>query len=447
MLLLVFSSTTQAQSVKDTIYYDNYWRICEKPVARYYRLGELQLGQRWHFANDVKDFYIDGGLEMSGRYSSDGSKNGAFTFYHPNGKIKKQGSFVNDTMKGTWSYYDAKGELYFQLACQNNQTFTPLFIKNPGGDTLLKNGTGQFAFKLLDYPDVFPVANDYMVKGQCEGGKRMGAWTYDAFLGDNWRTVAIELYEDGTFRSGTFGYVGGGNQLRQPAFIVALSITKLLQTEAFTHDPVFGDYVSGTHAPQLTAFLQHGDVPVFASGAKKFEANVADYLTLCATAVGYFNWADSTLFWHGGSFRSAKLNKDAWLVGYCIQTDDPKFPKQSDLFPVERLKAYNAQISFNVYEDGTTSNVAVKGNFEKEILVHIAYYLSRLTGLSPLKEGGKAVAAKQNLYLFTKVNTATYRKHSYIVYRLLFSVKPQEQTDDKFEVADYAKAKFEADEE
>src|SRR6476469_5429965 len=79
LLLLVFSSTTQAQSVKDTVYYDNYWRICEKPVARYYRLGELQLGQRWHFANDVKDFYIDGGLEMSGRYSYDGSKNDTFT--------------------------------------------------------------------------------------------------------------------------------------------------------------------------------------------------------------------------------------------------------------------------------------------------------------------------------------------------------------------------------
>ena len=437
-----------AQVVKDTIYYDNYWRICEKPIAHYYRLGELQLGQRWRFVNEVKDFYMDGQPEMSGHYSSNGVKNGSFTFYHSNGKIKKQGSFVNDTMKGIWSYYDAKGELYFQLDCENSQTFTPLFIKNPVGDVLLKNGTGRFAFKLLDYPDVFPKAPDYMIKGQCSQGKRSGEWAYDIFADNDWHPMAKEIYENGFFKNGSaFVNFNGGYALQQPAFVADASIVKLQQTEAFTHDPVFGEYVPGSHAPQLTVFLLHGDAPVFTSTAKKFEANAMDYVSLCAAAVGYGSWADSSLFWHGGSFRSVKPDKGAWLVGYCIQSDDPELPKQSDLFPVEKLKDYAARISFNVYEDGSTSDVSVKGNFEKEILVHMAYYLSRLTGLAPLREGGKATATKQNLYLFTKVNTATYRKHSYIVYRLLFSLKPQEQTDGKFDVADFAKARFEAEDE
>lgn len=117
----------------------------------------------------------------------------------------------------------------------------------------------------------------------------------------------------------------------------------------------------------------------------------------------------------------------------------------SGLFAKGLRKAYKAQISFTLYEEGITSPVSVKGNFGKDISLHLGYYLSRLTGLAPRREAGKAVPAPQNLYVFTTVNTATYRGHSYIVYRLLLSLKPQEQTADKFSVARFAKARYDDD--
>lgn len=430
-----------AQAVNDTIYYDHYWRICEKPISRFYRVSKLQMEPQWHFINDVKDFYIEGSPEMTGHYSSTGRKTGAFTFYHPNGKLKKTGAFVNDTMKGTWSFYDVNGGLYFQIDCENNHSFTPLVIINPGGDTLLKNGTGHFAFKLLDYPDVFPDARDCLVKGECLQGKKVGEWAYDLFYDNGWHPAAKENYEAGIFESGRqFHPVVGESELSEPAIVSDLSVHKLAQTEAFVPDPVFGDFAPDTHAEQLKAFLLRGEAPVFASQAKKFDANVLDYLPLCAASIGYASASNPKLAWIFGGAGFTKFNQGPWLVAYCIQTNNGEITKQSDLFPVEKLKAYNAQINFTLYEDGTTSDVAVKGNFDKDVMVHIAYYLSRLTGLAPLRQNGKPVSTKQNLFLFTKVNKATYRKHNYIVYRLLLSQKPQEQTEDKFDIADFAKA-------
>ena len=439
-------SSAKAQTVTDTIFYDRYWRICEKPVAAFYRLGELQLGPQWHFAGDVKDFYTDGQPEMRGHYSSGGKKDGVFSFYHPNGRLKKSGAFINDTMKGLWSYYDAAGELYFQLNCENRLVFTPLFIKNPSGDTLLKNGTGRFAFKLLDYPNVFPDAREILVKGQCREGKRTGEWIYDEFYNEDWHLALKEVYEAGHFLKGSLFQSGDvENGLPQSAFIIALRMSKLIQTEAFTHDPVFGESTPGTYPPQLSNFLLRGEMPVFGSGAKKAEANVLDYLRLCAAAIGYGRWDTLNLAWHGANIRSAKFTGDCWLFGYCVQTTNPEIRRQSDLFPVERLKQYNAQINFTLYEEGVTSAVSVKGNFEKNILLYMGYYLSRLTGLAPKREAGRSVATQQNLYIFTKANTAIYRGHSYIVYRLLFSLKPPEQTTDKFTIADFANERFEND--
>lgn len=438
---------SKAQAVKDTVFYDSYWRICEKPVACYYRTGELQLGPKWHFVNEVKDFYADGGPEMTGHYSSQGSKNGNFTFYHPGGKIKKSGAFVNDTMKGLWSYYDAAGELYFQVNCENSRAFTPLFIKNPGGDTLLKNGTGRFAFKLLDYPDVFPDAAEVLVKGWCLQGKRTGEWAYDFFYNNDWHLAAKEVYEAGLFQNGSVLRIDvAESYLSQPTLIGELAIHKLAQTEAFAHDPVFGGRTTTPYPPQLENFLLRGDVPVFGAQAKKFEANVETYRKLCVAAIGFGRWDKLRMAWHETDGRRAKFAEDGWLLGYCVQTDNLAITRQSDLFPVEKLKAYNAQINFTLYEEGFTSAVSVKGNFDRDIILHLGYYLSRVTGLAPRLEAGKAVAAQQRLYIFTKVNTATYHGHSYVVYRLLFSLKPQEQTIDKFTVADFAKERFEDDE-
>ena len=47
-------STTLAQTNKDTIYLDESWSICEKPVAEYYRLASLKA--------DKELFYVELGI-------------------------------------------------------------------------------------------------------------------------------------------------------------------------------------------------------------------------------------------------------------------------------------------------------------------------------------------------------------------------------------------------
>src|SRR5690242_6859444 len=94
-LCLSFSKPSGAQNFTDTIYYDQTWSICEKPIASYYRLCTLAHDATTvHFTGAFKDYTINDLLFLEGNYDSAGRKNGLFTFYYPNGRIRKKGNFV-----------------------------------------------------------------------------------------------------------------------------------------------------------------------------------------------------------------------------------------------------------------------------------------------------------------------------------------------------------------
>ena len=39
----------KAQKITDTIFYNGAWQICEKPLAKYYRIGTLVIDSFWYY--------------------------------------------------------------------------------------------------------------------------------------------------------------------------------------------------------------------------------------------------------------------------------------------------------------------------------------------------------------------------------------------------------------
>ena len=75
-----------------------------------------------------------------------GLKEGEFEFYNHQGKIVKEGTYVNDVMNGEWSYFNDGENLKAKFYCQTGTDFTPTLIITNNKDTLVKNGTGKFSF-------------------------------------------------------------------------------------------------------------------------------------------------------------------------------------------------------------------------------------------------------------------------------------------------------------
>ncbi|MDQ6814579.1 MAG: hypothetical protein M3040_12635, partial [Bacteroidota bacterium] len=171
MMSLLFSLfatlTTFARQTTDTIYFDESWSICERPVADYYRVCALNKIEQIYYKGTVTDYYINSRVEMTGQYDSKGSKKGVFTFYNRTGAKVKEGSYEGDKMAGLWSFYDDNGNLRAKFNCRSSTDFTPLLIINNRGDTVIKNGNGQFSFhSSTDLPGVFPLNKTYFVSGQ-----------------------------------------------------------------------------------------------------------------------------------------------------------------------------------------------------------------------------------------------------------------------------------------
>ena len=101
---MLFTSFIYCQEKKDTVYFDEDWSICEQPVAAYYRVCELNKDSIFFYKGEIKDYYKDGKLAVSGDYGETGAKNGEFIFYNEKGNVIRKGDFLNNVMMGDWYY-------------------------------------------------------------------------------------------------------------------------------------------------------------------------------------------------------------------------------------------------------------------------------------------------------------------------------------------------------
>ena len=109
-LLLFFFITYHANS-QDTIitYFDSKWEKCKENNASYYRKAYKTDQKSWI----VNDYYLNGQLQMTGRFTKRNAKikHGHFIYYNENGQKKSEGNFIDDYKMGRWTTWHENGNI------------------------------------------------------------------------------------------------------------------------------------------------------------------------------------------------------------------------------------------------------------------------------------------------------------------------------------------------
>lgn len=120
IILLLFSNIFSAQQ---RTYFNEEWEATTKANASYYRETSKE-GKLIR----IKDFFINGNLQMDGLASS--IKNGEEIFegevkwYFQDGKIEKIANFKNGKQEGVLKEYDESGQIISDLAYANNGEYS-----------------------------------------------------------------------------------------------------------------------------------------------------------------------------------------------------------------------------------------------------------------------------------------------------------------------------------
>src|SRR6187402_1946489 len=91
--LLFLTNAATAQKISDTIFFNSEWRICEKPLAAYYRIGTIQIDSLWKYTGSFKDYSLAGIIQNEGEYSEEGHRDGRFKYYDAEGKLVAMGNY------------------------------------------------------------------------------------------------------------------------------------------------------------------------------------------------------------------------------------------------------------------------------------------------------------------------------------------------------------------
>lgn len=273
VLLFIHLGTTQAQKITDTIFYNDRWEICEKPIADYYRIGTLAVDSFWFFVGPVKDYTMDNVLVMSGHYSEDGYKNGPFEFYYPNGQLMQQGNYKNDKMLGIWNFFYENGKPKASILLpENNNDFRFLQFSDSNGTALMENGTGAFqwhqhelAIPGLTYPDGF------LLTGFSQDSLRSGDWKYYFIdISDGLGPRFIETYKKGVLKKARYmGYstmsIGAAN------IPFSFQPDKIDRTEQLVRDEFINKMGNGVlREDNFVNFIVNGESPAINLEDKKF---------------------------------------------------------------------------------------------------------------------------------------------------------------------------------
>ena len=378
----------KAQELKDTIYLDEDWAICEKPVAEYFRVATLKTDNVLMYVGDVTDYYIDGQVEMTGFYDENGLRNGHFIFYHNNGKKREEGDFVRDKLVGLWSYYNIGGDLRVQLNCNSAFDFTPLFIVTPGGDTILKNGNGRFIFNTVKHlPQVFRAGVNYTVEGEVINGKKHGEFKYwiNEKAGKE-NSLCTDTFKDGVFKKSK----SNNFQSSQSTPCNQLNLfngKKLFYTDLFYHaNHLFG--LGKTSEQKLISFLVDREIPEIPSKARSFEENVIDFYQIIDVVLSAeLHKKNKPLF---NSYHRPNTNAPFEFFNYQAPFNSAEVPRQIE-----------SEMTVTIDTFGFVSKSAFKGNLTKREVDRINYYLSRLTNLATSVEQGQARDADIKIRMIT----------------------------------------------
>lgn len=176
LFFIFFFCNSKGQKITDTIFYNNRWEICEKPMAAFYRIGTLAIDSFWFYTGRIYDFNMKDTLLMEGEYTEDGYKDGEFKFYYSDGSLMLEAYYNRNQITGIWKWYYLDNGLQAVIDfTEGLNNFKFLFYRTPFGDTSLSNGSGSFEW----YTNPIPTTGTYLVKGKFLNGKRSGDWQYN----------------------------------------------------------------------------------------------------------------------------------------------------------------------------------------------------------------------------------------------------------------------------
>jgi len=227
-----FKTAALFSQSRDTIYFNSRWEICDKPLAQYFRIGEVKTDGTKRYSGTVADFYINGTPEMEGSYTEQGVKSGPFTFYYLNGKIKSHGNYSENKISGFWDFYHEDGTKYAVLYFPGDGfNFSVLDFTDSTGKMTCKDGTGTFVWKIYQSPIIY-----YRIEGQFDTELRQGTWLFYYVLEGKERLTAKEIYEKGKLIKGVNYGFNGQTPYDNVGITINFDENKLLITESFALD-------------------------------------------------------------------------------------------------------------------------------------------------------------------------------------------------------------------
>ena len=344
LLYIIGFSCNCFSQTHDTIYFDSKWRISEKEMAVYYRIGSVnnQKGQLF-YSGSVKDYYMSGLPEMEGLYSPGGQKDGDFKFYFPDGTLAFSGKFYNDMPKGKWKFYYSSGSLKAEIYIYTVYDFVFLSYYNENGDTLLKNGTGKFEWwqNRGDFNHPSESYGEFLFKGQFDNGKRDSTWeTYKANNFGEPQLLFREQYEKGVFKTGVqFSLAFYNKPYSKPAnlFLFRPASQKFSSTEQFFKHVVF-QYSGGTAEENIKL----GNKSALAYIQERVQPNI-------------------------------NLNYSSLDV--CMNELVNILTEESDA--IRLGKNYSGDINFTINETGHSSDIKIEAKFTEQQTELMRYLISR----------------------------------------------------------------------
>ena len=183
--LLAIANLWSQTAAERKIFYDKDWKIVPGFDQNGFYRVETKLNDN---LLEVKDYYANGALQMSGFYSlPDSVKTDSFVYYSATGKIESEGVMKEGKMIGTWKIYDSLGNI---SAIEN---YMSDLVK---AKSLLETDTFVNKSQLVD----LLIGMDAPIEEKWNkiGGVYDGICTY---YYPNGKVLAEEIYKNGRFFS------------------------------------------------------------------------------------------------------------------------------------------------------------------------------------------------------------------------------------------------------
>lgn len=405
IISLLYCCTAVSQEKKDTIYFDENWSICEKPVAEYYRVCTLNKEKSIFYRGVVEDYYMNGQLEMRGYYNNKGLKEGDFNFYAKNGTKLIKGQFLDNNMNENWFFYDLAGKITGIFNCKSESDFTPIFIIDKNEDTVLKDGNGKFVVDLQNQlPEFYYGKKSFIVEGTVKDGLKEGVFNCYNKIPQKQLFFSL-VYKNGKSKANktqfNIGFIPTVTD-----FQFSLIPSNLAKIDQFYHTNfVFELAPDGVNAEnKLVNFLVNNETPLIEANAKNTNDN--DEL--------FFNIIKSVLY---DSLTKFRLTKDPYFKRF-------KSPVTS-YFGVafsKNEKSSFLKITGNILLTVDTAGYIVhsvyNSNLTRRQINKIDYYFSHIVNLYPYYMNAEKVMHNVNLKLNMLIDTLKNDSFhvSYLIY-------------------------------